>query len=91
MIIPTWGPIIIMLLVIVFQFWPLKRKMDRNDHITMFLAFSIFMLSTSFAIREMTPPELTWPELLSFLLVIVYMMILFLVIYKKLYLMKQKY
>ena len=81
MAIPTWGPIGFALTVLIAQFIFLRRKMKRSDHITMFVAVSIFSLGTSFVIREMSPPELTFPELASFVIAIVYSLLLFATIY----------
>jgi len=81
MAIPTWGTIGFAGLVLIAQFVFLRRKMKRGDHINMFVAVSIFTLGASFVIREMSPPELTLPELASFAIAIVYSLCLFATIY----------
>jgi len=83
MVIPTWGPVVFTLIVLIAQFSILRKKMKRGDHISMFVAVSIFSLSTSFVIRETSPPELTFPEMLSFLIALCYSLLLFGTLYSR--------
>lgn len=82
MFLPTWGPNIFTIVAFAAQFSLLRNRMRRSDHISMFVAIAIFTLGTSFTIREMTPPELTITELLSFLLVALYSIALYITIYR---------
>lgn len=82
MFLPVWGPMIFTLFVFFVQFSRLRKKMQRRDHISMFVAIAIFTLGNSLVIREMTPPELTFPELLNFIIVILYSVTLFMTIYR---------
>jgi len=75
--IPTWGPVVFSLIVLTAQFSALRKKMKRGDHISMFVAVSIFSLGASFVIRETSPPELTFPEMLNFLIALCYSLLLF--------------
>jgi len=81
MAVSTWGPMGFTLMILIAQFVFLRKKMKRSDHISMFVAVSIFTLSTSFIIREMSPPELTLPELASLSIAVVYSLFLFATIY----------
>lgn len=82
MTIPTYGPIVFILIIGLAQFVILRMKMNRGDHLRMYLATALFALGTSFTVREMTPPELTWPELLLFLIAIMYSLVLIVIIYR---------
>jgi len=86
MLIPTWGPLVFIILMLFLQFKVTRLRLDRSDHVVMFIGVAVFALGQALTIRELTPPELTLPEAATFILTIVYVMILFYVIKRGFYL-----
>jgi len=72
MFIPTWRLAFFIIIVIIVQLILLRNKLGKNEHVSMFTAVAIFVLSIVFSIREMTPPELTLVEPLNFVSVLIY-------------------
>ena len=81
MFIPTWGPLILICLLMFVQFVPIRKKLGKGDHVVMLVAAAIFGLTASYTVREFTPPELTLAEASLFGLSLIYVIILMFIIH----------
>jgi len=84
MSIPTWGPIVFISVLFLFQFLK-PRRFGRSDHVSFFVAVAVFMLGSTIVTRDFTPPELTLAECLDLVMVSFYMLVLMFVIYTRRY------
>jgi hypothetical protein len=82
MAVPTWGPFGFVSMMFWLQFFPLRRRIDRSDHISFFVAVAIFMLGFTIVTRDFTPPELTLAELSGLVAAFLYAARLACVIYR---------
>lgn len=80
MLVPAWGPILFALTLMGAQFGILRKKLEKSDHVALFVGVAVFNLGQTIAIRELTPPELTVPEFITFFLVLFYVALLTLAI-----------
>jgi hypothetical protein len=82
MLVPTWGPIAFVAMMFGLQFFWLRKRIGRSDHISFFVAVVIFQLGSTIVIRDFTPPELTWAELLGLAAAFIYAMMLATIIHR---------
>jgi len=79
MLIPTWGPLALIIIVIIAQLI-LAKRLSKSDHVTILVAVAIFGLTTYYTVREVTPPELTLSEFFLFAVSIIYVILWALII-----------
>jgi len=83
MTIPAWGTLVFLILLSLVQFLVVQARLSTGDNIALFIGAAVLVLGQSLSMREVTPPELTLPEFLSFSFTIGYLILLALVIRSK--------
>jgi len=83
MTIPAWGTFVFLILLSLVQFWVVRARLSTGDNVALFIGAAVLVLGQSLSMREVTPPELTLPEFLSFSFTIGYLILLALVIRSK--------